>query len=669
MDLVSLITENGERRLVCPSGVGVGVELFACSPPLSHVITSPSACAQCGAFPRYADQHTGDKGDLCKQEPPHTPLPFCQGCHFLRYCSPECQRRDWRAHHKAECPSLKAAARAGVRSLPPAVRLVARLLRVRPGHCNPCSDGPLRDGERRKELETNPLHLASNYAVHTQRDLAVYAHVCPLLLLLLGGGEGSAGGGSLGGGGGSLPSGGAARPPFSPRDILEMCARVRCSAFTLHDMELMPMGIGCYGVGGAANHSCAPTAVAHFHSPERGAPISQTLRSLVPLHPGAEVTLAYCDVGAPTPLRRAELREGYYFSCACSRCAAVARVEGQLLLHTAQAEGLQQELTLIPQVAPPPTALAGGGALAAGAPPQGATPAPSPPPSPAWRYLEAYSSEDLSMLCLPCHAPSCAGQILCIPHFDALHAHASAAAALFRGKQQQQQQQQAGGASSSSEGHGDEGGGAGRQGVEGHPPHEEQLSHLFALPCTACASHIEPGRASALQSLYSAVGQLKVARDGTHSSGEEFSALSARFPGGHGHSAGRARLQQCLSCLAAARALALPPKHYLLFTAAAAATHAAVNAGEMQCALEAAQAALAGLCNAHPPGHPIPILFHATLGKLHHYLDNPQLAAHHFDAALGGLQRTYGKGHELYVELHERLQDARMEMEASAPRG
>ena len=51
-------------------------------------------------------QHRGQRCDSCLQEFDY--LKACSGCRFLNFCTKECQKQDWKAHHKyEECKVFK----------------------------------------------------------------------------------------------------------------------------------------------------------------------------------------------------------------------------------------------------------------------------------------------------------------------------------------------------------------------------------------------------------------------------------------------------------------------------------------------------------------------------------------------------------------------------------
>lgn len=106
-------------------------------------------------------------------------------------------------------------------------------------------------------------------------------------------------------------------------DGLTLLARLRANAFSLADAEGRSFGVGLFPRAACLNHSCAPNALVQFSTaaPTR-AGVTAAVRTTERVKTGQEVTIAYVDIGQPSYLRRAAIRDaGYCFDCACPRCA------------------------------------------------------------------------------------------------------------------------------------------------------------------------------------------------------------------------------------------------------------------------------------------------------------------------------------------------------------
>lgn len=110
-------------------------------------------------------------------------------------------------------------------------------------------------------------------------------------------------------------------PLLPPNQLMDLFCRIGCNVFTICDGELRPKGIGLYMLGALLCHSCSPNCLALYQGTR------QIIRTIRPVSKGEEFTISYVDISMPAPLRIKELREGYYFTCKCSRCSTFAWYE------------------------------------------------------------------------------------------------------------------------------------------------------------------------------------------------------------------------------------------------------------------------------------------------------------------------------------------------------
>jgi hypothetical protein len=66
------------------------------------------------------------------------------------------------------------------------------------------------------------------------------------------------------------------------------------------------------------NHACAPNAIYHL-PPDT---FTHVVRAVRDVPAAAEISTTYTEPLAPTPQRRATLRNAFHFDCACARCSA-----------------------------------------------------------------------------------------------------------------------------------------------------------------------------------------------------------------------------------------------------------------------------------------------------------------------------------------------------------
>jgi SET and MYND domain-containing protein len=241
----------------------------------------------------------------------------CTRCRACVYCSAGCQKADWTTH-KAECAALAELAETG-RVLPtqmPMLRLLARTMnRLQVEDCTPLDratshprgEGALLQGALLGALGTGNavLSLETNREAHSEHHVLEYGQMASAVLFL------------MRGGGGPVPG----NPTFvqpSAKAVIALFCSLKCNVFTQSDSEMRPWGIGLYPAAALLNHSCAPNAIASFTGS------SLVVRTTQPVAAGEQVTISYTDVAAPSPMRRAQLQEGYFFDCACGRCATHA---------------------------------------------------------------------------------------------------------------------------------------------------------------------------------------------------------------------------------------------------------------------------------------------------------------------------------------------------------
>ena len=96
--------------------------------------------------------------------------------------------------------------------------------------------------------------------------------------------------------------------------IQALIARVLVNTLTLCTPTFDPLGLCLCVQAALLNHSCSPNTAITFS----GATLS--VRSLVPISAGTELTIAYIDTSTALKTRQSELQSRYFFTCACSAC-------------------------------------------------------------------------------------------------------------------------------------------------------------------------------------------------------------------------------------------------------------------------------------------------------------------------------------------------------------
>ena len=247
-------------------GAGTGVGLFA-----SRGVGGGAVVARAAPI-AHAARGDGACCDVCLS-PADAPVACRGGCGGVVYCR-ACSSSARAARHiaRGECAALRKWKHLG--APPPSCLLASRVLRA------------MADGGVRAYVER--LHRASDEQLARDDGLTAAAEVAARLA----GSDAKAAAAVLG--------------------------ALRRNAHSVCDEELREVGVALYPREiTAANHSCAPTIWPRF-ARAPGAPPTLEYVALRSLDAGAELCHEYLDLA--TPDRRAALRRGYGFQCACAVC-------------------------------------------------------------------------------------------------------------------------------------------------------------------------------------------------------------------------------------------------------------------------------------------------------------------------------------------------------------
>ncbi|KAG7375448.1 SET and MYND domain-containing protein 3 [Phytophthora boehmeriae] len=106
-------------------------------------------------------------------------------------------------------------------------------------------------------------------------------------------------------------------------EILELFGRVNCNAFSLaNQVTNEVVGLGLFPEGALFNHDCDPNCVVSFCGQQ------MQVRTVRDVEAGEELTVSYIELLQPTHARREELKNSYFFECACARCQDAIQEEG-----------------------------------------------------------------------------------------------------------------------------------------------------------------------------------------------------------------------------------------------------------------------------------------------------------------------------------------------------
>jgi SET and MYND domain-containing protein len=203
-----------------------------------------------------------------------TKVNFCVGCKKVKYCSKRCQSQAWKTGHKRYCkvfaahdeviPSLVEAAMQvieGINAEDPSYRAILHLESHR-------DDFEKIGGERWKSI---------SFMAHTALKLLGYDE------------------------------------STLERAKIAVCI-LMCNTFGLLAPTYDSLGLTLDPGISLINHSCSPNAVIVFDGPKLA------VRSLNRIKKGEEVFISYIDSSSAFGVRQAQLRDQYFFTCACPRC-------------------------------------------------------------------------------------------------------------------------------------------------------------------------------------------------------------------------------------------------------------------------------------------------------------------------------------------------------------
>lgn len=203
-----------------------------------------------------------------------TKVNFCVGCKKVKYCSKRCQTQAWKAGHKRYCKIFAAQEEA----IPNLVEAAMQII-----------DGIINDDSSFKEILDLKSHRDDFEKIGGERwnSISFMAHTALKFL--------------------------AHDETSLERGKTAMCI-LMCNSFGLLAPTFDSLGTMLDPRISLLNHSCAPNAVIVFDGPKL------TLRALHRIKKGEEVLISYIDTSAAFGVRQAQLRDQYFFKCACSRC-------------------------------------------------------------------------------------------------------------------------------------------------------------------------------------------------------------------------------------------------------------------------------------------------------------------------------------------------------------
>ncbi|KAG5524985.1 hypothetical protein RHGRI_031610 [Rhododendron griersonianum] len=230
-------------------------------------------------------------------------LKRCSACQVVLYCGSTCQKSDWKLH-RLECGVLSKVDKDRLKSLTPSIRLMVKLYLRRKLQNEKIIPTTATDNYNLVEALVSRILIyvslwgsLRDISEIDEKQLVLYAQMANLVNLIL-----------------ELPG-------IGIKEIAENFSKLACNAHTICDSELRPLGTGLYPVISIINHSCLPNAVLVFKGR------LAVVRAVQHIPKGTEVSISYIETAGSTMTRQKALKEQYFFSCSCPRCAKLGQCD------------------------------------------------------------------------------------------------------------------------------------------------------------------------------------------------------------------------------------------------------------------------------------------------------------------------------------------------------
>ncbi|PLN81380.1 hypothetical protein BDW42DRAFT_200860 [Aspergillus taichungensis] len=270
-----------------PNGLGQGLFASKAIPAGGDVLNIKTAFVAVLDTERLGDTCSGCFGRRYFGRDGDVSLRACTGCQVVRYCDKTCQSKDWKFAHSLECPTFK---KLHPRVLPNNARALLRIVqRIQRGKYTPS------ELDRFAQLETHAASIREENPRQWER-ISLSAKAVSAY----------SGGGGVGGG-------------MDEEEICGVGAKLDLNSFNLTNAQYDRIGLYLHPYAALINHSCAYNAVAGFDDDEL---FVKAVRNIAQ---DDQIFISYVDTTNPTQLRRQELRERYFFDCACPKCASSAQ--------------------------------------------------------------------------------------------------------------------------------------------------------------------------------------------------------------------------------------------------------------------------------------------------------------------------------------------------------
>ncbi|KAI1504356.1 hypothetical protein F5X99DRAFT_423828 [Biscogniauxia marginata] len=204
------------------------------------------------------------------------PVRACTGCRTAAYCSPACQRADWRSGaHKAECEVFRRVRDEGRGALPTPVRALVKALLMRPAGVPLAELEGHVDAFRRDRDAWGDMQLQALAALHYT---------------------------------------GAEATPRSVADAIEILCKLQVNSFNRLDADIGQNGLFLNFALAMVNHSCVPNAFVQFIGRKA------ILHAYQEIKKDEEIEISYIECTPHRTHRQEALKRRYHFDCTCLRC-------------------------------------------------------------------------------------------------------------------------------------------------------------------------------------------------------------------------------------------------------------------------------------------------------------------------------------------------------------
>ncbi|KAH9888266.1 hypothetical protein F4778DRAFT_773608 [Xylariomycetidae sp. FL2044] len=229
-----------------------------------------------------------------------TTLRRCTACKTVRYCSPQCQKRDWTLAHRRECAAYQRVRGSSSSreadhddgegpALPTPVRALLQML-LRPEMRDACAAleghvAAFRDRRGTGGGMWADFEIQARAAVHYS---------------------------GMGTGGGR--QGGEEEEEKEVWRAVEGLCKLQVNSFNRLDPDAGQTGLFLNPALAMVNHSCMPNAFVHFVGRKA------VLRAYQAIEEGEEIEISYIEKNLHRSHRQKALRMQYHFECVCPRC-------------------------------------------------------------------------------------------------------------------------------------------------------------------------------------------------------------------------------------------------------------------------------------------------------------------------------------------------------------